>query len=152
VKSPRVSKPKQRSASSDSLSARRKQRRNIHSQRIRQCDQLGIRHTTQLGFDLGQGGATQFEAKNGATSRKKLLRQPFLVSQSSDLRADNVLRSSLFLRHAPEMELDNRVTTGPDCSNFGAAFTRRWLGEIGTFDRKQFVTEMLKIDDCNILE
>jgi hypothetical protein len=73
-----------------------------------------------LRFDLGQGGAAQFEAKNGAAGGKKLLRQALLVSQFSNLRADNVSQQFLFSRHAPEMELDNRVEGGPDCSDFGA--------------------------------
>jgi hypothetical protein len=94
-----------------------------------------------LRFDLRQGGAAQFKAKNGAAGRKKLLRQTLLVSQFSNLRADNVSLQFLFSRHAPEMELDNRCERGPDCSNFGA-------GLPATGDAKP----VLKIVNCLLQE
>ena len=70
-------------------------------------------------------------AENGAAGRKKLLRQPLLVSQFSHLRADNVSQQFLFSRHAPEMELDNRIAGGPDCSNFGAVLPCMDEGKTG---------------------
>lgn len=110
------------SPSANSSATRRKQGGNLHPEGIGQNDEFGVRNTSELRLDFGEGGTTQFKSKNGTTRRKKFLRQTFLIPQFPDLRTDNVLKLSLFFCHAPEMELDNKISECLDCSVFGAAF------------------------------
>jgi hypothetical protein len=106
----------------NSRAAGRKQCGNVHPERFRQKHQLRIGNATQLGLNLGKCGAAQFQSQDGATGGVHFLRQSSLVSQFSDLRANNILRTFSSFCHAPEMELDTRESGALNCSVIGATF------------------------------
>lgn len=89
---------------------------HIHFKSLCQKHQFGIRNTAELRLDFREGATTQIPAKNRTPGSKHLLRHLLLITQFSDLRADNVFR----LAHAPEMELDSRMSDVMNCSIIGA--------------------------------
>lgn len=109
-------------ASTAHLLPTRKQCRYVQPERIGQNHQFKVCDASQLRLNLGKRCTAQFQPQHGATRGEQFLRQTSLVSQFSDLRADNVLRSFSSFCHAPEMELDTMETGGLNCSVFGATF------------------------------
>ena len=99
----------------------RKECRGIYFQRTRQNHQFDIRHTTQLRFDLREGGAAQFQSKQRASGGKQVLRQSLTVAQFPDLRPHHIFQCLLFSsRHAPRMEPDTILNELINCSIIGA--------------------------------
>ncbi len=103
-------------------SVRWQQDQNIHSERLSQYRQLEVGNATKLGLNFGKSGPAQFKSKHRTPGGEKLLRQPFLISQFPDPRADDIVQPLLFSCHAPKLELDNIGNQASDCSIFGASF------------------------------
>ena len=95
---------------------RRQQCRRLHLERPRQNYQFGIRDATKLRFNFRERAATQIPTEDRTARGEHCLRHFLLITQLSDLRANNVLRFS----HAPKMELDTMLTEELNCSVFGA--------------------------------
>jgi hypothetical protein len=84
--------------------------------RLGQNDQLSVRDTAKLCLNLRECGPAQIPSKKRTACGKHFLRQSLLITQLSDLRADNVL----WFGHAPETELDTKTDGGLNCTVFGA--------------------------------
>jgi len=98
----------------------RHQRRYFHFKSASQHHKFKVRDASQLCLNFRQGCAAQFQPQDGAAGGEHFLCQSPLVSQFSDLRADNVLRTFSLSCHAPKMELDSIESGALDCSSFGA--------------------------------
>ncbi len=98
----------------------RQERVNFHFESLCQNDQFGVRDAAKLRLDFGERATAQIPSENRTAGGKHFLRHVLLVTQLSDLRADDVLRFSF--SHAPKTELDSRTTSKLNCSNFGATW------------------------------
>jgi hypothetical protein len=111
----------------------------FHLERPGQNHQFGIRDATKLRFNFRERAATQIPTEDRTARGEHCLRHFLLITQLSDLRADNVLRFS----HAPKMELDTTLTEELNCSVFGAicstAMAQRKKPDSATGQWKKFI-------------
>ena len=107
----------------------RQQSRRLHFERLCQDHQFGIRDAPKLRFNFRERAATQIPTEDRTARGEHCLRHFLLITQLSDLRANNVLRFS----HAPKMELDTTLAEELNCSVFGAtcatAMAQRNIGK-----------------------
>jgi hypothetical protein len=101
---------------------RRKQIRNLHSQSVRQDDQFRIGHPSQLRFNFGERRPAQLQTQHRTARCKHFLRQAILISQASDLRANNIAGPFFSFDHAPDSERKPIEIWPAICSIFGAIF------------------------------
>lgn len=113
----------------------RDQSRYFHSKGFSQNQQFRVRDTSELRLYFREGRPAQLQPKNRATGRKKLLRQSPLISQFSDLRADDVAHPFLSCGHALKMELESNEDGALSCSKLGATF---WTSLSESFNAGQY--------------
>ncbi len=117
----------------------------FHLERLGQNHQFGIRDATKLRFNFRERAATQIPTENRTAGGEHRLRHFLLITQLSDLRANNVL----WFSHAPKMELDTTLAEELNCSVIGAicstATAQRKRPDSTSGQRKQVIGKTANI-------
>jgi hypothetical protein len=121
----------------------------VHFQSFRQNYKFYVGNTAQLGFNFRECAATQFQSEHGAPSRKHLLRHLILITQFSDLRANQIFRFLLLSsRHAPETELDTSMKRLSNCSDIGARYVGCLRGALNKLKSRQIRHIVERLRSC----